>query len=126
MPKISEGQFALGSLLVMSVWIFVVLPFLYVVPTIENPRQTYHDERYQSAQAEPRGTGLSTVDADVQCNIRLLTELSFLDMPVIYGDGRRGIITIGKGADGERAFGDAFDAWGWLPVKSPAEPRNVP
>jgi hypothetical protein len=32
MPKISEGQFALGSLTVVAVWLFVVLPFLHSTP----------------------------------------------------------------------------------------------
>jgi hypothetical protein len=32
MPKLSEGQFALGGLTVFAVWIFVVLPFLHSTP----------------------------------------------------------------------------------------------
>jgi hypothetical protein len=32
MPKLSEGQFALGALTVFAVWIFVGLPFLHSTP----------------------------------------------------------------------------------------------
>jgi clan AA aspartic protease (TIGR02281 family) len=56
--------------------------------------------------------GLSSVDADMQRNIQLLKERSWFDIPVVYGDGKRAIIAIEKGTPGERAFADAFDAWG--------------
>jgi hypothetical protein len=56
--------------------------------------------------------GLSSVDADVQRNIELLKEQSWIDIPVIYGDGKRAIIALEKGAPGEHAFNDAFAAWG--------------
>ena len=32
MPKITDGQFALGGLALFAIWVFVVLPFLYQVP----------------------------------------------------------------------------------------------
>ena len=51
--------------------------------------------------------GLSSVDADMQRNIQLL-EWSWIDIPVVYGDGKRAIITIEKGTPGERAFTDAL------------------
>jgi len=56
--------------------------------------------------------GLSSVDADVQRNIELLKEQSWIDIPVVYGDGKRAIIALEKGAPGEHAFNDAFAAWG--------------
>jgi len=56
--------------------------------------------------------GLSSVDADMQRNIQLLKERSWFDIPVVYGDGKRAIIAIEKGTPGERAFTDAFAAWG--------------
>jgi hypothetical protein len=56
--------------------------------------------------------GLSSVDADMQQNLRLLKERSWFDIPVVYGDGKRAIIAIEKGTPGERAFADAFAAWG--------------
>jgi hypothetical protein len=56
--------------------------------------------------------GLSSVDADMQRNVQLLKERSWFDIPVVYGDGKRAIIAIEKGIPGERAFTEAFAAWG--------------
>jgi hypothetical protein len=56
--------------------------------------------------------GLSSINADMQRNIPLLTECFWFDMPVVYRDGQRAIITVEKGVSGQRAFGEAFAAWG--------------
>ena len=56
--------------------------------------------------------GLSSVDADMLRNLQLLKERSWFDIPVVYGDGKRAIIAIEKGTPGERAFTEAFAAWG--------------
>jgi S1-C subfamily serine protease len=56
--------------------------------------------------------GLSSVDADMQRNVQLLKERSWFDIPVVYGDGKRALITIEKGTSGERVFTEAFVAWG--------------
>ena len=56
--------------------------------------------------------GLSNVDADRSRNIQLLKERSWFDVPLVYTNQRRAIIAIEKGAPGERAFNDAFAAWG--------------
>jgi hypothetical protein len=56
--------------------------------------------------------GLSNVDADRSRNIQLLKERSWFDVPLVYTNQRRAIIAIEKGAPGERAFEDAFAAWG--------------
>ena len=56
--------------------------------------------------------GLSNVDADRTRNIQLLKERSWFDVPLVYVNQRRAIIAIEKGAPGERAFNDAFAAWG--------------
>jgi hypothetical protein len=56
--------------------------------------------------------GLSNVDADRQRNVQLLKERSWFDVPLVYSNQRRAIIAIEKGAPGERAFNDAFAAWG--------------
>ena len=50
--------------------------------------------------------------ADRACNIQLLKERSWFDVPLVYTNQRRAIIAIEKGAPGERAFNDAFAAWG--------------
>ena len=56
--------------------------------------------------------GLSNVDADRARNIQLLKERSWFDVPLVYVNQRRAIIAIEKGAPGERAFNEAFAAWG--------------
>jgi hypothetical protein len=43
--------------------------------------------------------GLSSVDANVQRNVRLL-EWSWFEFPMVYGDGKRAIIIIEKGTPG--------------------------
>jgi hypothetical protein len=56
--------------------------------------------------------GLSNVDTDRARNLQLLKERSWFDVPLVYVNQRRAIIAIEKGAPGERAFNDAFAAWG--------------
>lgn len=56
--------------------------------------------------------GLSNVEADRARNIALLKERSWFDIPLVYSNQRRAILAIEKGSPGERAFADAFAAWG--------------
>jgi hypothetical protein len=56
--------------------------------------------------------GLSSVDVDKQRNIQLLKERPWFDIPMVYANQRRAIVAIEKGEPGERAFQDAFRAWG--------------
>jgi len=54
---------------------------------------------------------LSSVESEKERNIQLLKERSWIDIPVVYNDGRRAVIAIEKGDPGERAVADAFKAW---------------
>ena len=56
--------------------------------------------------------GLSNVESDRVRNLQLLKERSWFDVPLVYSNQRRAIIAIEKGAPGERAFNEAFIAWG--------------
>jgi hypothetical protein len=56
--------------------------------------------------------GLSNVDSDRARNLQLLKERSWFDVPLVYVNQRRAIIAIEKGAPGDRAFNEAFAAWG--------------
>ena len=56
--------------------------------------------------------GLSAVEADMQRNLQLLKERAWFDMPIVYNNGRRAILALEKGKPGERAFEEAFRAWG--------------
>jgi len=56
--------------------------------------------------------GLSAVDTDVQRNIQLLKDRPWFDIPIVYNNGGRAILAMEKGPPGDRAFADAFAAWG--------------
>jgi hypothetical protein len=57
--------------------------------------------------------GLSSAsEADIQRNIQLLKERSWFDIAIVYDNGRRAILAVEKGPPGEKAFADAFAAWG--------------
>jgi hypothetical protein len=56
--------------------------------------------------------GLSAVDAEKARNLQLLKERGWFDLPVVYKNNRRTIFAIEKGAPGDRAFAEAFKAWG--------------
>ncbi|MGA9090706.1 MAG: hypothetical protein WB420_16550, partial [Bradyrhizobium sp.] len=56
--------------------------------------------------------GLSNVESDRVRNLQLLKERSWFDVPLVYVNQRRAIIAIEKGPPGERAFNEAFAAWG--------------
>ena len=68
--------------------------------------------------------GLSGLGSDAQRNLELLSERSWLDIPVFYGNGHRAIIAMEKGASGERAFAEAFKAWGEGKRDARAVPRE--
>jgi hypothetical protein len=44
--------------------------------------------------------------------VQLLKERPWFDILVVYANGGRAILTMEKGPAGERAFADAFTAWG--------------
>jgi hypothetical protein len=56
--------------------------------------------------------GLSAVEGDVQRNTQLLKERPWFDVPIVYNSGTRAILAMEKGTPGERAFNEAFTAWG--------------
>jgi hypothetical protein len=56
--------------------------------------------------------GLSAVESDMQRNLQLLKERPWLDIPMVYNNGRRAILALEKGTPGERVFEEAFKAWG--------------
>jgi hypothetical protein len=56
--------------------------------------------------------GLSSVDIDLQRNIDLLKNRDWFDIPIVYTSGKRAILALEKGTPGQRAFEEAFRAWG--------------
>jgi hypothetical protein len=55
---------------------------------------------------------LSDVQADLDVNLKLLKQQSWLMIPIVYSNGNRGTLNFCKGASGERVFNEAFVAWG--------------
>jgi hypothetical protein len=56
--------------------------------------------------------GLNAADAEMQRNVQLLKERPWFDVLIVYNNNSRAILTMEKGPPGERAFADAFKAWG--------------
>ena len=56
----------------------------------------------------------SASDIDVQNNLNLLSSRSWIDLAMVYGTGRRAILTLEKGEDGAEIFEDVLGAWAAL------------
>jgi len=62
----------------------------------------------------------SASDIDVENNINLLTSRSWMDLAMVYGTGRRAILTLEKGEDGATIFADVMAAWAALDAEADA------
>jgi hypothetical protein len=60
---------------------------------------------------------LSASETDVTHNLELLKDRGWIDLPMLYDNGRRAILTVEKGSDGAEAIDEAITAWA-------AEPAN--
>lgn len=65
--------------------------------------------------------GLSALDADIQRNLAFLITRNWLDLPIVFENGRRAILVLEKGAAGNAAFRKAFTEWG---LAVPPEQEN--
>ncbi|MEM6382055.1 MAG: hypothetical protein AAF739_05220 [Pseudomonadota bacterium] len=54
---------------------------------------------------------LAASETDLSVNLPLLQEGQWFDLPILYSDNRRAIISFEKGADGEQVFQQALTAW---------------
>ncbi|MEO1115386.1 MAG: hypothetical protein AAFY05_23785 [Pseudomonadota bacterium] len=54
---------------------------------------------------------LSNLPNEQQRNLNLLRERGWIDIPMLYENGKRGILTLEKGADGSEAVSQAVAAW---------------
>lgn len=54
---------------------------------------------------------LSNVPVEAERNLDLLRNRNWIDLPVQFASGRRGIITFEKGGAGNRTIGDALNRW---------------
>ncbi|WP_350335150.1 hypothetical protein [Coralliovum pocilloporae] len=55
---------------------------------------------------------LSSIPGDQQVNEDLLRTQNWIDIPLLYTNKRRAILTLEKGSSGKRVFDDALRAWG--------------
>jgi hypothetical protein len=56
--------------------------------------------------------GLSAAEADLDRNLKLLKERSWLDIPIVMKDRTRSILAIEKGSTGQNALNQALASWG--------------
>jgi hypothetical protein len=55
---------------------------------------------------------LALPNSDEESNLSLLRERDWLDIPFVYNNGRRAVLTFQKGTPGERAVNEALQSWG--------------
>ncbi|BCJ89905.1 hypothetical protein IZ6_06400 [Terrihabitans soli] len=60
--------------------------------------------------------GLEATPADRAQNIDAIRSRGWVDIPILYDNGRRAVLTIEKGPVGEQAFEAAFAAWDTTPA----------
>lgn len=54
---------------------------------------------------------LDNLQQAVALNTQLLQNSSWIDVPIVYGTGKRALLTLEKGGTGERVFSEAFQDW---------------
>lgn len=62
----------------------------------------------------------SASERDVENNIELLSERDWLDLAMVYGTGRRAIMTLEKGEDGSAIFDEVLAEWAELDAQAAA------
>lgn len=67
--------------------------------------------------------GLSAIEQERQRNLGMLITRNWLDMPMVFDNGRRAILALEKGLPGDQAFRQTFSAWG-LPVPPQGQPNQ--
>lgn len=54
---------------------------------------------------------LNDLEEARQTNVDLMRQRNWIDIPVVYSNGRQALITLEKGASGTEVFNQALDAW---------------
>jgi hypothetical protein len=55
MPQVSEGTVALTGLAIFAIWLFAVLPILYLPAGVNDKHKPHSDQATQAASDEPKG-----------------------------------------------------------------------
>jgi len=56
--------------------------------------------------------GLSATETDRERNLQRMKTLNWFEIPIVYANGRRAVVTFEKGASGEKVLAEALAAWG--------------
>lgn len=67
--------------------------------------------------------GLESSSADRAQNIEAIRTRGWIDIPILYDNGRRAVLTIEKGSEGRAAFEAAFAAWDTTPAAAAPPPQ---
>ncbi len=54
---------------------------------------------------------LNDLDEARKTNDSLMRDRNWIDIPLVYANGRQALITLEKGASGTEVFNEALDAW---------------
>jgi hypothetical protein len=54
---------------------------------------------------------LGDAPAEIQTNMNLLRQQSWIDIPIVYQTGRRALLSLEKGIPGDKVFQEALQAW---------------
>jgi hypothetical protein len=65
MPKLSEGTIALGGLALLAIWLFIVLPILYLPREIHAQQQIRPIQRAENVDVKPDGSPQSPFSVQV-------------------------------------------------------------
>lgn len=49
--------------------------------------------------------------AEMEANMQLFRRMKWIDIPIVYGSGRRALMTLERGLPGDKVFEDALRAW---------------
>jgi hypothetical protein len=71
--------------------------------------------------------GLSNAPSDRAQNLANMRDDSWIDLPILFENGRRAVLTLEKGPPGEQAFKEAMQAWSAAePLAQDAAPPETP
>lgn len=68
--------------------------------------------------------GLSNQANEKSQNMRLMRESGWIDLPLLYENGRRAVLSLELGAPGQQAFAQAIEAWSKIDAANHAAPAT--
>ncbi|MDP3897216.1 MAG: hypothetical protein Q8Q62_11125, partial [Mesorhizobium sp.] len=54
---------------------------------------------------------LADTAPEMDANMQLFRRMKWIDIPIVYGSGRRALVTMERGIPGDKVFEDAMRAW---------------